>query len=143
MYLATSDLYTVIYEDIINEIVRNDDTIPEKAIASAIAEAKAYLSRFDLAALFGTTEDEPTIEDEWLKSLVKDVAAWQLIKLANPNISTEMLRARYEDATAIFKNIQKGIMVPQNWPYFVPESTDPLPGAAVSWSSSTQLNNDI
>jgi hypothetical protein len=141
-YLVTSDLYTVIYENIITEITRNDDTIVPVAIEGAISEARGYLSRYDTVQLFGDSETAPTVADAWLKNMVKDIAAWQVIKLANPDINYQHIRSCYEDAIATLTKVSSGKLLP-NWPLYVPPTTTPDPGAAVQWSSNRKLTNDI
>jgi hypothetical protein len=141
MFLEKDDLYTVIYQQILDEITRADDTVATRGISAAIDEVKAYLSRYDLDALFGTDEEEPTFPSEFLKSLVKDVAAWQVIKLSNPNIDYAHIYKCYEDATDRLTKIQKGLMNPQGWPLYVPPSTDPVPGNAIGWGSNPKRDH--
>ena len=47
-YIVKADLYTVIYQAILDEITRTDDTIITRAINAGIKEVKSYLSRWDL-----------------------------------------------------------------------------------------------
>jgi phage gp36-like protein len=116
-YLVKADLYNVIYQEIIDEITRGNDALVTTAIANAVSEAKTYLSRWDLLALFGAGATAPTITDEWLKCLVKDIAAWQLIKLSNPNIDYAHIRTCYEDAIKTLEKLQAGKMQPDGWTY--------------------------
>ena len=94
-YLIAGDFDTHLYSEIRGEVIRDDNDILAKAVTSAITEAKSYLSRFDLLKLFGKGEVDATVEDENLKSKVKDIACWYMIKLANPNISMELFRTLY------------------------------------------------
>lgn len=140
-YLAKADLYTVIYQQILDEITRDDDTIVTRAINAGIQEVKSYLSRWDLSALFGTDTDDPTVTDEWLKALTKDVVAWNLIKLSNPNISYDHIRTCYEDAVKVLIRLQKGDMQPEGWPYKDTLGQTAPEGDRITWSSNNKKTN--
>lgn len=130
LYRWTGTIYTA---------TTNPDLIVTTTIASAIAEAKGYLSRFDLLALFGDADTEPTVEDEHLKSIVKSLACWKLITLANPNVDLKLFRTMYEDAIKWLQQVQKGQADPEGWPY---KADDPeTPGnenSGIQWSSNTK-----
>jgi hypothetical protein len=135
------DLSTNIYPEIIDEITRADSTISNRAIAAAILEAKMYLARFDLDQLFGTGHTPPTVEDEYLKCLVKDIACWYLIRLSNPGIDQTVYRTAYQDAIAALKSIQSGHTQPQGWPYLDTTSESAPEGNTVSWASNPRRDN--
>jgi len=136
-FLTKDDFDTHLYAEVIDSITREQDTIVERGISSAISEAQGYLSRFDLAALFGDDTDDPTVEDEHLKDVVKDIACWKMIKLANPNVDLKLFRTIYEDAVKYLEKVQKGQVDPKGWPY---KPDDPAtPGNennTVQWSSN-------
>lgn len=141
-FLTKDNLTTHIYPEILDEITRGDDTKATTAISNAITEVKAYLGKYDLLKLFGSETAEPTVTDEWLKDLVKDVACWRLIKLANPNIDVAMLRTGYEDTIKTLDKIQKGLIDPEGWPYkpINPQTNFPE-GSSVAYSSNTKRRN--
>lgn len=148
-YLTKTDLATHIYGENINTITRSDDTIVDRAIAAGIAEAKSYLGRYHLNHLFwdgalpapaGVT-GQP-VEDENLKNKVKDIAAWHLVKLANPNINLELFRTAYEDAIDWLKLVQSGKSSPYGWPYFVDDPDTPyVEGGPIQWTSNPKRSN--
>lgn len=141
-YLLKGDLTPPMYPEIIDTITREDEDIITRCIAKGIAEAKSYLVRFNLVALFGTADDEPTVEDENLKSVVKDLVCWQLIKLANPNIDMKLFRTNYEDAIAWLDKIKKSQLAPEGWLYKDDDADTPFPeGDIVSYSSNTKRTN--
>lgn len=111
--ITQADLATNIYAEIINEITRSDDTITSRAIATAIPEAKMYLGRYDLLQLFGTDDEAPIVEDEYLKSLIKDIACWHLVRLSNTGADQTVFRLAYQDAITVLKNIQSGQAQPE------------------------------
>lgn len=115
-YLSTEDYESKIYPEIIEQITREDETKLAKATDKAVRLARYYLSKFDLLKLFGDEETEPEVVDEELKDIVLDIACWNLIKLANPNINIELFRTSYDDALKFLKEIQSGKADP-GWPY--------------------------
>ena len=136
------DLRTNIYLEVIDEITRSDSNITQSAIDAAIQEAKMYLSRYDLVQLFGTGRDEPTVTDEYLRSLIKDIACWHLLRLCNTGVDHTIARTAYQDAIGSLKNIMSGQAQPQGWPYADNSTADPTPeGNTISWSSNPKRNN--
>ena len=115
--VVKNDLKTHLYAEIIDNISREDDTIIDQCIADAENECKGYLSKFDLLKLFGDSQTAPTIVDPFLKRVVKDIASWNIVTLANPNVSMELFRTRYEDAKNWLKEVQKGMVDPEGWEY--------------------------
>ena len=141
-YLLKGDLTPPMYAEIIDTITREDESIVALCIASGIAEAKSYLPRFNLVALFGNADTEPTVTDEHLKSKVKDLICWQLIKLANPNIDLKLFRTNYEDAISWFNMVKKSQLCPEGWSYATDDADTPFPeGDIVSCTTNTQRKN--
>lgn len=140
--ITPAQLGTHIYPEIIDEITRTDSTIAASAIAAAISEAGMYLSRYNVPALLGTPADEPTIVDEYLRNLVKDLACWHLIRLSHTGIDATVYRTAYTDALATLKNISTGAIVPTGWPYAGAEQPGSLPdGNTISWTSNPRREN--
>lgn len=136
-YITKDDLRTQFYEENLDEIIRfseDDDAEAQAraealladAIAAGISEAKGYLSKYDLLALFGNDDTDPTVTDINLKEKTKCIIAWNLIHLANPSIDYTKYQDRYTMAIDWFKGIQKGNIVPEGWPYQenIPETPD-------------------
>lgn len=133
-YLTPEELDTHLYEEQLNEIVRDDESLIEKAIAAAVSEAKSYFGRFDLEKLF------TIVDDENLKNQVKDIALWRLLRLANPNISMELARTNYQDTIKVFVKIQEGKVTPDNWP--LKADLTPLEESGnIGWSSNMKRRN--
>lgn len=135
-----TDLYTHLYAEIVDEITRADGALVDTAIAAAIQEAKTYLARYDLMQLFGDETTAPAVDDQYLKTLVKDIACWRLIKLCNTGIDYATFRTAYLDAIAALTNIMKGLAQP-GWPYANNENLNMPDGTAVSWHSNTRREN--
>lgn len=139
--IAQSDLGTHIYAEVLNEITRNNTSLADKAIAAAESEAKMYLARYDLLALFGDEHNPPQVQDEFLKHLLKDMACWYIIRLANPVIEYKSFREAYDRAIATLEKIMQGLANPDGWP-LKEIATDILPdGTSISWSSNPKRNN--
>lgn len=143
LIITIADLKTHFYEEIMGEITRDDDSIAEEAIAVGISEAKGYMSRYNIPALFGTSSVNATTTDANLKAKVKDLVRWHLILLCNPNIDYEDAEKRYKFAIDdYFKPIQAGKLQPEGWPYH-DTTTDPQPpqGNEITYSSNPKRNN--
>lgn len=111
--VTEEDFKTHLYEEIIDTIDRDDPDMLNDAIAAAEAEAIGYLSRYDTDTLFAAVDDD---RDKSLVMIIKDIAVWHFIVVANPNTDMAMRRTRYEDAKSILKDIQSGKIVKKNWP---------------------------
>lgn len=146
-YLLPDDLNTHIYPEIREVITRGDNSMVQEAIDIAVDEAKAYLSRFNLVALFGVYAEgqddvPPTVNDKNLKAKVKALACWNLIMLANPNIDLKLFRTNYEDAILFFENVKKSKEAPEAWLYKTDDPDTPFPeGNIISYSTNIKRNN--
>lgn len=135
--ITIAELKSNFYPEILDEITRRDPSIAEGCIQSAEAESKSYLSKYDLATLFGGTL--PDSVTGHLKTIIKDIASWHLVRLANPNIDLKLFRTNYEDAIKWLKSIQSGQTDPQGWPY--PAAPGDAEGSqSVQWSSNGKRN---
>ncbi len=139
--ITQADLGTHLYADVLNEIIRNDSTIADKAINAAIQETKLYMGRYDLVQLFGSANTQPTVQDEYLSSLVKDIACWHLLRLSNAGVDYAAARRVYEDAVKALTAINHGDLQPQGWPYADTTGETVPPGDDVAWSSSAKREN--
>lgn len=120
--LLRSDLDSHLYPELIEAIERSDTSKLDTAIRGAELEAKGYLSRFDTDTLFGQEGEE---RDEFLLMLLKDLAVWHFIVIANPNINIQFHELRYDQATKKLEKIQSGKIVPHGWPSAItPEGSD-------------------
>lgn len=147
--IAPADLNNVLYPEIQDEITRGNSTVATEAIDTAVQEAKMYLTRYDLTQLFGDptpTDANPngiaaTFSDTYLTRMIKDIATWHLLQLANPNMNYESAKGRYEEALNTLKRIQKGTADPQ-WPFQDKTGeTAPLSDSVVSLQQTKRNNN--
>lgn len=120
------------------------ETVPvdlvRNAIKTAVGTASSYLNRYDINKMFSDNDSERTFQDDMLDGKVKDIACWELIKLANPNINIELFRTAYEDAIKYFKDVMKGYADPV-WPLKDDPDTDLDESGHISWSSNTKRSN--
>ncbi|SMO48193.1 phage protein Gp36 family protein [Solitalea koreensis] len=133
-FLTKDELLTHLYGEVIDNISQNDDDIVIAAIDAAIAEAKGYLSRYDLEALFSA---DP--KDAILLVRVKDIAVWHFLVLGNQSIELEFREARYTEAVKWLEKIQSGKSVPQGWPLPTPSESDPA--GVFKYGSNPKRNN--
>lgn len=141
-FLVQADLKTHLYAEVIDEITREDDSIVDRAIKSAIAEAKSYLSRYDLLKLFGNDVTEPEVLSEHLRNICIDIASWHLVKLCNPNVNMELFKTVYDDAIKFLEKVMKGQADPEGWPYKADDpATTENENSFVQWGSNKKRKN--
>lgn len=141
-YLTIDELNTHMYAENIGDITRDDDTIVQSAIDTALDQVKTLLSKYDLMQLFGDDSTPPTVTSLYLKKMVKDVAVWELINLGNPNISYEHVKGRYEFAMKELEKIQAGKLVPK-WPYLETTGLTYPKGDGVSYIAQPKRPNNF
>jgi phage gp36-like protein len=140
-FLTAGELKSHIYEEIANEITRNDDSIIDDAIDTAIDEIKGYLTKYDLVACIDTVL--PANRNKKLLSVAKDLATWYLIHLCNVNIDYEKRRDLYDNAVMWLSGVQKGKIVPE-LPVATIAGTNPAqPTNPIKWQSNPKRNNHI
>lgn len=141
-FLTQDELKTHLYEEIANEITRDDDGIIQDAIDTALAEAMGYLSKYDVALILAPVA--LVNRNKKLLSIVKDIASWHLLRLANPNIELALHRVNYDYAIDWLQRVQKGTIVP-DLPLPTtetdPEGTTGESDGNVKWKSNNKRNN--
>lgn len=108
-YLTINEIKGYLYEENVDVITRNDDTLVEAAIDSAIAEAKGYLGGYDTDTIFSR---EGAQRNQLLLTMVKDCAAWHIMKLSSAGVHYEYRKQVYERAITWLKDVQKGNITP-------------------------------
>lgn len=150
MLVTPEDLKTELYPEIVTAITRsNTDEVIEQ-IKAAEDFCKSYLFKYDLKALFGDDMANPvvapTIVDNNLKKAVKIIAAYWLVRKANPNVSVDLFREDYQlmigtkSEPGWLFDIKEGNINP-NWPYKPDDATTPgidesVINNGVDWSSN-------
>ncbi len=116
------------YGEQVEAVDRGDDAITEASIDGAIAEAKGYLTDYDVVAIFAATGSN---RNALLLIFVKDIAVWHFVNLGSPGINYEAREARYKSAIAWLKGVQKGNISPD-----LPESSNPDQIGSVAFGSN-------
>jgi malic enzyme len=113
MIVSTDDLKkTELYPEIISQIIRNDSETAELQIQAAEDIVATYLFKYDLNAILGTSEEPPTFDSPMVKKMVKIIATWFLLKMANPNVDIELWKEEYDQVIKMLEEIRDGKMVP-------------------------------
>lgn len=133
---------TSLYPEIIQTITRNEPQSAELQILAAESLVKSYLSKYDTLALFGDQNTPVTFQSELLKKLIKIIASYYLVRLANPNVNIELYRADYQDALKWLEDLQSGLVNP-DFPYKRddPSTPDDESDPDVYWSSNFKRDN--
>lgn len=106
-YLTKEELKTHAKESEIELIIDGDETIALASIDIAIEFVKSkLLKQYDVDTIFAKRDDE---RNPLLLKIVKDIAIWELIGLANPSIDYEDKKFRYQEAKDWLKAVYKGM----------------------------------
>lgn len=108
-FISIAEMKDYLYEENVDVITRNDDTIVESAIDTAVSEAKGYLANYDKTAIFAQTG---TGRNALLLTMCKDLAAFHIIKLSAAGVNYEYRKQVYDRAVQWFKDVQRGNIVP-------------------------------
>lgn len=112
MYLTPEELKTHAYDEEISEIIRDDETIAYACIDMAIELATSKLMKhYNTADIFSAEGEQ---RNPLVLKIVKDIAVWELIGLANPSIDYPDKKYRYEQAVDWLTAVYKGM--PANLP---------------------------
>jgi phage gp36-like protein len=109
MWITKEELATHMKVDNIDVITESDDTIVSAAINGAVAEAKSYLTAYDVAAIFAAAGSS---RHDLLLIFVKDIAVWHLLTLSNYQADLALREKRYDRAISWLKAVQKGDVDP-------------------------------
>ena len=136
---------TSLYPEIIKAITRDNTQAAELQILAAESLTRSYMSKYDCDAIFGTVDKEPTYKGaalELIKKVIKIIASYYLVRLANPNVDLELFRLDYQDALDWLKDLQKGDVAP-DLPYKPddPNTPNDESGDSVAWTSNIKRNN--
>ena len=113
MFITENDLYTKIRQSDLKQIIGTDDTIVNHALATAQATASSIIGKkYDIDALTGAEGDK---REPILVSTICDIAIYEIVALAQPNIDLTDRRERAQQATLYLKDIASG-EYPMPWP---------------------------
>ncbi len=109
MYITIDELDSHLRDETKQAIEGSDTTLLTMAIKGAETEAKGYLHKYDIAAIWAKTGDD---RDDLLMIWLKDIAVWHYINIANPGVDFAVRERRYNAAIAWLKGVQRGDIVP-------------------------------
>jgi len=109
MFVTTDEIKTHLGAELVDVISIGDETLLTAAIDGAQAEAKGYLTAYDVDAIFTATGSN---RNALLLIFVKDIAVWHFINICNAGTSLEFRRSRYNSAIDWLKAVQKGNVTP-------------------------------
>jgi len=139
-FLTQGELKSHIYDEVANEITRNDDSIIIEAIDTAIDEMKGYLTKYDTVACMDNVL--PAARNKKLLSICKQVSTWHLIQLCNTNINYDKHLELYELAIKWLADVQKGNIVP-SLPLPAVNPASPQANQSVKWNSNPKRKHHI
>ncbi|MDR1984991.1 MAG: DUF1320 family protein [Prevotellaceae bacterium] len=134
---------TSLYPEIIQKITRGSNDAAELCILEAESLARSYMSKYNLDAIFGNAESEPTFTGQdinLVKKIIKIIASYYLVRKANPNVNVELFRADYEDALTWLESLQAGNVNP-DLPYKPDSSETGGDNSDVYFNSLPKQNN--
>ncbi len=109
MFLTPAELSTHLHDYQVEQISAGDTSIALSAISTAQAQVRSYLAtRYDCDAIFAATG---TNRDALVLHLVKSLAAYHLVRLANPDAIYERYRDDYRDAIDTLTRLSDGTSV--------------------------------
>lgn len=115
-FITIEDFKTHMFGEVVEIISDNDEDLLIDAIATAMAEACGYLTRFDTDTIFEAESKEERRKYASLITWIKDISKWHFINICNMSVDLELAEKRYKIAIAELGKIQKGLVSPKGWP---------------------------
>lgn len=95
-FIDISDYDASIHREILDALVRDDESLVEICEDRAIAEMKSYLShRYDIKAVFEARDKE---RNELVLMMAIDIAVYHIFSIHNPAKIAQIRKDRYERA---------------------------------------------
>ncbi len=137
-FITVSEMQTVIYEHVMDEITENDDATVLQCIEAAVSEMKSYLSsRYDTEAIFSATGND---RDPLILENTKVIAVWWLICKNNSEMIYEHWRERYDRVIKFMEKVANGTVAPD-----LPLRTDGNGNTVLKsrFGSNPKFNHDV
>ena len=134
---------TELYPEVIEAISRSSEDAVKLQIMAAESFCKSYLFKYDLSAAFGTETTPPEVDSPMLKKIEKTIAAYYLLRMANPNFNLELYQGEYEAVVRLLEDIRDGNNNITELPYKTDDPATPdIEGElGTSWSSNPKRKN--
>ena len=105
-FVELTDYDASIHRDILDALVREDETVIEVCEDRAIAEMRCYLSkRYDCNKIFAATGDN---RNQLVLMMALDIAIYHIFSIHNPRNMSQIRVDRYERAVEWLKGVRKG-----------------------------------
>lgn len=105
-FITKSDYDSTLHAEILDALVRNDETVIEQCENDAIAEMKGYLGgRYDVDAIFAKEGDQ---RNSLILMYAKDIAVYHMFCVHNPYKISQIRQARYDRAIEWLKQVASG-----------------------------------
>lgn len=105
-FIQRQDYDSTLHTEILDALVRNDETVVEQCENDAIAEMKGYLSaRYDVDAIFSKEGDE---RNALVLMYAKDIAVYHMFCVHNPYKMSQIRKDRYDRAMEWLQQVAKG-----------------------------------
>ena len=102
-FIELSDYDATIFRDILDTLVREDETLVEICEDRAIEEMRCYLARrYDCDAIFAATGNE---RNQLILMMAIDIAVYHIFCIHNPQKLSDVRRERYERAVEWLKAV--------------------------------------
>lgn len=121
-FIEMSDYPASIHMEILDALVRQDDTLIEVCEDQAIAEMRGYLSgRYDCDKIFSATGDQ---RNQLVLMYAKDITLYHVFCIHNPQKISKIRMDRYERAIEWLKGVSKYQISVEGLPLIENSETD-------------------
>lgn len=121
-FIEMSDYPASIHIEILDALVRQDDTLIEVCEDQAIAEMRGYLSgRYDCDKIFSATGDQ---RNQLVLMYAKDITLYHVFCIHNPQKISKIRIDRYERAIEWLKGVSKYQISVEGLPLLEDSETD-------------------
>ena len=136
-FVDINDYDASVHREILDALVRDDETIIEICEDRAIAEMRSYLSkRYDCNAIFNATGEA---RHQLILMMVIDIAVYHIFCIHNPQKLSQVRKDRYERATEWMKAVSAEEISIDGAP-LLPEADRAKKAALMFKSNSKRVN---
>lgn len=127
MFITENDLYSKIRASDLRQIAGDDTTIIQHAISSSVGlvRSKIDATKYDVQRIFDAAGEQ---REGLLVSICVDVAIYEIVGIAQPNIDLTDRRERHNQALAYLDEVRDRNL-PTGWP-LLPEDPNTTPDSA-------------
>lgn len=136
MFITKEDLYTKIRKSDLVQIVDGQDNLVEHSISYTVGVIRSYIGeRYDAEKIFAATGQQ---REGMLVSIACDIAIYEIVALARPNIDMTDRRERRLQALAYLQAVSDGVR-PTGWP-LLPIDKQSTEGAVEHGGRAARIN---